>query len=807
MKNWAICCLGLGLIFSLSCRSKTETTAPDYPTKPVPFTEVHFTDMFWAPRLETNRSVTIPYALEQCVETGRVRNFEEAAKVLKGEIEQGRFCSTYPFDDSDLYKIMEGASYALLIKKDPRLDARLDEMIAKIAAAQEEDGYIYTARTVNAEEPHPWIEEERWTNLYMAHELYNAGHMYEAAVAHFMATGKRSFLDIAIRNANLVDSVFGPGKKIGVPGHEEIEIGLVKLYRVTGERRYLDLAKFFLDQRGRGEERNLFGQYSQDHKPIIEQEEAVGHAVRAAYMYSGVADVAALTDDKAFLQAVDRIWEDAVGSKIYITGGIGSRGSGEAFGEQYDLPNATAYAETCASIANAFWNHRMFLLHSDARYIDVLERVLYNGILSGVALTGDLFFYSNPLESFGQHKRSPWFACACCPSNVSRFMPSIPGYVYAKKEGSLYINLFADSKADIDLAHYEVGITQETRYPWEGNITITVSLDSPQTFAINIRIPGWALGQPIPGDLYTYLDEWKEEPLIKVNGEEVLLELDRGYVPLRREWRDGDVIELYLPMPIRRVKSHVQVLDNADRAALVRGPVVYCAEWPDNEGFVSNLVLPDDSLLQAEWREDLLNGVVLIKGSAVALFSGGEEGNIGRRTQSFTAIPYYSWAHRGEGEMAVWLPRRADLARPLPKETVASTSRATASQDKKAGAVNDQWEPKNSDDHSHPYLHWWPSKGTEEWVQYDFKEPAKVSSVQVYWFDDTGQGGCRVPASWTVLYKRGNRWLPVQNQGVYGTAKDQYNMLDFTPVETSALRLVIQLQENYAAGILEWKVR
>ena len=807
MKNSLICGLVLGLLFWGACAPGKPGASPDYPYKPIPFTEVHFDDTFWAPRLETNRSITIPYALEQCEETGRIRNFEEAAGVLKGTQERGSFCSRYPFDDSDLYKIMEGASYALLIKRDPVLEARVDEMIAKIAAAQEDDGYLYTARTVNAEEPHPWIKDKRWSNLYMAHELYNAGHMYEAAVAHFMATGKRSFLNIAVKNADLVEQVFGPGKRIGVPGHQEIEIGLVKLFRVTGDQKYLDLARFFLEQRGRPEGRELFGEYSQDHIPILEQEEAVGHAVRAGYMYSGVADVAALTGDDAYIKWVDYIWDDVVGSKMYITGGIGARGSGEAFGEKYDLPNATAYAETCASIANAFWNHRLFLLHGDAKYIDVLERILYNGILSGVALSGDLFFYSNPLESFGQHKRSPWFACACCPSNISRFMPSIPGYVYAQKKDSLYINLFVEGHASIEFEGFKLGITQETRYPWEGKVAMILRPDRPHEFTIKIRIPGWALDQPLPGGLYSYLDKVNDSPHLKVNGEEVSLEMEKGYVSIQREWKTGDLIELSLPMPARRVQSRMEVKENSGKTALVRGPLVYCAEWPDNEGFVSNLVLPDDTELAPEWREEFLNGLTVIKGRSVALLGGGEEGNIGRKEQEFVAIPYYAWAHRGQGEMTVWLPRRADLARPLPVETISSTSTASASQGKSAESLNDQWEPKNSNDHSHPYLHWWPSKGSEEWIQYDFKEGVEISSVQVYWFDDTGQGECRVPASWQLLYKSGRRWVPVENSVPYGTARDQYNMLVFKPVRTTALRIVIQLQDNFSAGVLEWKVR
>ncbi|NOR14277.1 MAG: glycoside hydrolase family 127 protein, partial [Candidatus Aminicenantes bacterium] len=431
--------IGLGT----GCQKKA---TGDYPVQPVPFTQVQLSDQFWLPRMETNRKVTIPYAFEQCEETGRVKNFELAAGI--GE---GSFCTVYPFDDSDVYKIMEGASYSLQIYPDPELDKYLDDMITKIAAAQEEDGYLYTARTIESEEPVRWTEGPRWDNLYMGHERYNMGHLYEAAVAHYLATGKRSLLDIALKNADLIDSVFGPGKKRGAPGHQVIEMGLAKLYRVTGEQKYLDLAKFFLDERGDDEFRKLYGTYSQDHKPVIEQSEAVGHAVRATYMYAGMADVAALTGDADYIAAIDRIWNDVVTGKLYLTGGIGATSSGEAFGGPYNLPNASAYAETCAAIGNAFWNHRQFLLHGDAKYIDVLERVIYNGLISGVALSGDLFFYSNPLASDGQHERSPWFDCACCPSNISRFMPSVPGYVYAQRDNDLYVNLFVQSQVQVDL--------------------------------------------------------------------------------------------------------------------------------------------------------------------------------------------------------------------------------------------------------------------------------------------------------------------------------------------------------------------
>lgn len=655
------------LTLNFSCVKKIDE---DYPFQPVPFTDVEINDNFWAPRLKINRIVTIPYAFQQCEETGRIKNFEEAAKVIAGEIEQGTFHTVYPFDDSDVYKIIEGASYALRIQPDPELDDYLDELIEKIAAAQEEDGYLYTARTINAEPPVRWTEGERWSNLYMGHELYNAGHLYEAAVAHYQATGKRNLLDVALKNADLVTDVFGPGRKRGVPGHQEIEIGLVKLYRVTGERKYLDLAKFFLDERGRPEGRELYGEYSQDHMPVVEQTEAVGHAVRAGYMYSGMADVAALTGNSAYVQAIDRIWENVVNKKLYVTGGIGAAGNIEGFGDDYELPNKTAYCETCASIANVLWNHRMFLLHGEAKYIDVMERVLYNGLLSGVGLSGNRFFYPNPLESYGQHERSAWFSCACCPSNISRFMPSIPGYIYAVKKNSIYVNLFVQSTAEINLGKKIVHIRQETNYPWEGRVKLFFDSEENEEITLNVRIPGWARNQPVPGNLYAFLKRDDGVPTVSVNGEEIPVNTQKGYVSIHRKWSRGDSVELSFPLPVRRLLSHMNVVDNIGKTALQRGPLVYCAEWVDNGGRVSNLVLPDEETLEPIYKKDMLGGVTILSGRAEALFSQGEGKETRKEKQNFTAIPYYAWAHRGPGEMAVWIARDEEKALPLPSSSL-----------------------------------------------------------------------------------------------------------------------------------------
>ncbi len=783
----------------------------DYPVSPVPFTKARFDDDFWGPRLETNRKVTVPYDFKKCEETGRISNFAKAGGLMEGKFEGIRF------NDSDVFKIVEGAAYSLALHPDPKLERYLDDLIVKMAAAQEDDGYLYTTRTIDPEHPASGAGKTRWSNTRVAHELYNVGHMYEAAVAFYQATGKRSLLNVAIKNADLIDRVFGPDKKHDAPGHQEIEIGLAKLYRVTGEAKYLKLAKFFLDERGQRDRRKIYGAYCQDHEPVVEQREAVGHAVRAGYMYAGMADVAALTGDRAYVKAIDRIWDNVVSKKLYLTGGIGARHKGEAFGDNYELPNRTAYNETCAAIANAMWNHRLFLLHGDAKYLDVLERVLYNGFLSGVSLTGDAFFYPNPLECDGAYKfnhgavvRQPWFGCSCCPSNVVRFLPSLLGYGYAHRDDVVYVNLYVAGSATIELKGNTVRLEQETRYPWDGAIKITVKPERPAEFALHLRIPGWSRGHPVPSDLYRYRNEGAEDVTLVVNGKTAGLDLDKGFARIRRSWKPGDVVKLNLPMPIRRVLCHQKVTDNRGKVALERGPIVYCAEGVDNGGQVFNLILSDDAALETRWEKDLLGGVMAIRGEVPAVNRSKDGWPIATARQAFVAIPYYAWAHRGENPMAVWLAHDPSIAKGAPSPTIASASRVSASHvwsRDSTSALNDQAEPKNSIDHSIPRLTWWSHKGTTEWVQYDFNKARKVEAVEVYWFDDTGRGQCRVPRSWKLLYKDGDAWKPVRSTGAYGVEKDRYNEVTFAPVTTTALRLLAVLQPKFSGGILEWRVR
>jgi len=643
----------------------------DYPITPVSFTNVKINDSFWQPRLETNRKVTIPYDFAKCEDTNRIKNFEIAAGMKEGEFVGIRF------NDSDVFKIMEGAAYSLANHPDPELEEYLDDLITKVAGAQEDDGYLYTTRTINPEKPARSSGEERWSFLDQSHELYNVGHMYEAAVAHYLATGKKTFLNVAIKNADLIADTFGPDKQFGMPGHQEIEIGLVKLFRVTGEKKYLNLAKYFLDVRGQKNNNAKFPQpqnmYLQSHIPVIEQDEAVGHSVRATYMYSGMADVAAIVGDEDYISAIDKIWENVVYKKIYVTGGIGARHSGESFGDNYELPNESAYNETCAAIANCMWNHRMFLLKGDAKYYDVLERTLYNGFLAGISMEGDKFFYPNPLAcnakyafNQGALTRKPWFDCSCCPSNIVRFLPSLPGYIYAVQDNDLFINLFISNEAEIKIGEFDTRIVQTSNYPWNGKIKIEVIPEITSDFNIKLRIPGWSVNQPIPGDLYTYLVKSNKKISVRLNGKEVKLDIKDGYLTINKKWKKGDEIILNLPMEIRMVESHKKVVSNKNRLAIERGPIVYCVEGIDNKEEVFNLLLPEFAPITTQWKPDLLGGIIIIKADVPSFVvkESGEE--VKTQRHKLVAIPYYAWSHRGIGEMAVWLPRRAKRLEIIP---------------------------------------------------------------------------------------------------------------------------------------------
>ncbi|HPS09980.1 MAG TPA: glycoside hydrolase family 127 protein [Paludibacteraceae bacterium] len=635
-------------------------TPVDYAIQGIPFNTVSLNDGFWLPKIETNRTITIPSSFQKCEETGRVENF-----ILASGAKKGKFLTVYPFDDTDIYKTIEGAAFSMTVHPDKALDRYVDSLIAIVAAAQEPDGYLYTARTIDPAHPHDWSGSERWVKeSELSHELYNSGHLFEAAAAHFIATGKSNLLNIALKNANLLVQVFGPGKRDDAPGHEIVEMGLVRLYRITGEKKYLDLAKFFIDCRGKIPNSKQF--YSQNHIPFVQQTEAVGHAVRAAYLYSGVADVAALTGNKEYIDAIDKIWENTVTKKFYITGGIGALHAGEAFGADYELPNLTAYNETCAAIANVYWNYRMFLLHGDAKYIDVLERSLYNNVISGIGLDGKTFFYPNPLESNAKYafnygnklSREPWFDCSCCPTNLCRFMASVPGYIYAQKQEDIYVNLFIGSKTTFKLQKTSVVLSQQSNYPWEGNVSIQVNPTKKTDFSLCLRIPGWARNQPVPGDLYRYVASTPEEIVVKVNGKAVAYTTREGYAVISRQWKKGDKVEYTLPMNIHRVEANEKVKDDRGKIAIERGPVVYCLEGIDNNNNLNTIILPDNAPLSVKFQPAKLNGINEISGEAIVLEIATDGLSVQTKKQPFTAIPYYAWSNRGINQMKVWLPRK-----------------------------------------------------------------------------------------------------------------------------------------------------
>lgn len=802
MKRFVMTILA-GCLAGNSLFAQKEQLKHGYPIDPVPFTSVKVSDSFWGQRLKASREVTIPLAFSKCEETGRYRNFELAAHPSDTTKVTG-----YSFDDTDVYKTIEGASYSLQTYPDKQLAHYMDSVLDIVAAAQEPDGYLYTARTMNPKHPHEWAGSKRWEKVEeLSHEFYNLGHMVEGAIAHYQATGSRKFLDIAIRYADCVCREIGDGEGqvVRVPGHQIAEMALAKLYLVTGDQKYLDQAKFFLDKRGYTSRKD---EYSQAHKPVVEQDEAVGHAVRAAYMYAGMADVAALTGDTSYVHAIDRIWDNIVSKKLYITGGIGATNQGEAFGKNYELPNMSAYCETCAAIGNVYVNYRLFLLHGDAKYYDVLERTLYNGLISGVSLDGGGFFYPNPLESMGQHQRQPWFGCACCPSNICRFIPSLPGYVYAVKDNQVYVNLFMGNEAELKVGGKKVILHQETRYPWDGHVTLTVDKNAAGTFAMKIRIPGWVRNQVVPSDLYTYSDGKRPGYSVKVNGEAVTSALEQGYFTIERKWKKGDRVELQLDMEVRTVKANGKVEADRGRMAVERGPIVYCAEWPDNSFNVLSLLMNQHPQFEVVERPDLLYGLNQIK-TPVQTLEYDEQGRLVVKDQELTLIPYYAWAHRGPGNMAVWLPSEVRATRPVAIPTLASKSQVSASHPAKSlTAITDGLVPADENDRTIPYYHWWPKEGTTEWIVYEFPEKTEVSSSTVYWYDDAPWGSCRLPRSWKVYYKNeAGEWTPVPEADAYPVSKGNPNTVHFAPVSTPAVKLEVVLPEKYAAGMYEWEIQ
>ena len=785
------------------------TAQSGYPITPVPFTSVKVTPgTFWGQRLEASRNTTIPLAFSKCESEGRYKNFENAAQHLKDPSKVFKVNGVgYSFDDTDPYKTIEGASYILQTYPDKKLRAYVDSVIDIIATAQEPDGYLYTARTQNPADPHHWAGDRRWVKEEdLSHELYNLGHMVEGAVAHWQATGSTKFLDIARRYADVVCREVGPnpGQACVVPGHQIAEMALCRLYLATGEKKYLDEAKFLLDYRGKTQ---IKQEYSQSHKPVVDQDEAVGHAVRAAYMYAGMADVAALTGDKSYIDAIDRIWDNIVTKKLYITGGIGATSSGEAFGKNYELPNMSAYCETCAAIGNVYVNYRLFLLHGESKYFDVLERTLYNGLISGVSLQGDGFFYPNPLESMGQHQRQAWFGCACCPSNISRFIPSLPGYVYAVKDKDVYVNLFLSNKSELTVGKKKVALSQQTNYPWDGDITITIDKNTVGEFALKIRIPGWVKGKVVPSDLYSYTDGKRLGYRVSVNNQELYPEI-RDYITIDRKWKKGDKVQIHFDMEPRVVRANNKVEADRGMVAIERGPLVYCAEHPDNDFDIFSALVNQEPQFQFGKTEIAGTSVVTLTTDAQTL-EFNKQGKLLVKDQTLTLIPYYAWCHRGSGKMRVWLSQDLRATTPTQPATLASQSKVSSGSKVPAiSSINDRLVPKDENDRSMPYTHWWPKKGGTEWLSYEFPAEATVQSCTVYWFDDAPWGGCRVPKSWRILYQDAQgQWQPVTDADHYPTTKGAACTVNFSPVKTKALRLEVTQPVDFSSGLFEWSVK
>ncbi len=785
---------GIFLFLALNGRAQS----PDYPIRPVPFTAVEVTDSFWAPRIQTHHEVTVPYVLDQS--SNYINNIYRAAG-LKG----GGYTGNAPFDDGFLYMMLVGASRSLQHFDDPSLETYLDSLITIIGMAQEEDGYLYTYRQIEGNSSHPWVGSDRWVLVHdLSHELYDLAFLIEAGVAHYEATGKTSFLDIAVKAADCIDEAFGWGKIEDYPGHEAIEFSLVKLYRATGEDRYLDLAKFFLDVRGGGP------QYCQAHLPVVDQEEAVGHAVRAVFLYSGMADVAALTNDQSYIHAIDKIWEDIVQRKIYITGGIGATGGNEGFDDPYVLPNSSAYCETCASIGNIMYNHRMFMLYGDSKYADVMERSLYNSFLCGVSLSGDRFHYANPLASSGSHSRYAWHSCPCCAANLTRFMPSIAGLVYGVKADSLYVNLFISSTAGVEVDGTQVSLEQSTAFPYEGEVKINVDPETSRSFKILVRIPGWAGNTAMYGGLYRFTDLAEESLTFRVNGTVEDYTVDRGYAVFDRTWKTGDEISFTLPMKVRKILSDERIEGNRERFSLQRGPLVYCLEESDNPALETMDFRFDTGAEFVPFYEaGLLEGTEVLKGPARTRMGDTVEALL---------VPYHLWNNRERGKMEVWLSSQE--FKPLPDSLIlinlaagdyASTNHVSDWED--LDAIFDLYDPQSSRDKGPAAFGNWMynggTVGTWNWVQYTLHKKYWVSSSQVYWWDDNS--GITLPdecyLSWWDEASSSFREI----EGTRGTQADgtiqwdQYNTESFTPVLTDRVRLNF-LGNSKAQGILEWKI-
>lgn len=800
----------------------------EYPLKPVSYNDVEMTSDFWRPRMITQRETLVPWAFER-TEPGVV-HLQAAADFLKGkQVEDHR---AHRFIDSDLYKVMEGAAYLLQLERDPELEAKMDRIIAVIGEAQEENGYLYPSHTTKVGTSKNMMGDSPYTFVVHSHELYNVGHLYEAAVAYFETTGKDKLLKIAEKSAQHVNRVvfegdpkYNGGKPIRqAPGHQEMELALVKLYRVTGNRLYLDMARKFLEIRGvtyvPDGEGVMSPTYAQQHAPVLKQSEAVGHAVRATYLYSAMADVGTLTGEKGYAEALDRIWGDITDSRMHITGGLGAVHGIEGFGPKYELPNAHAFNETCAAVGNVLFNHRMFLLHRDGKYLDVAEVALLNNVLAAVNFEGNRFFYVNPLEADGKYPfnhgtagRAPWFGTACCPSNMARLIPQVPGMTYAHDDESVYLTFYAESNTVVKIGGTKVKIAQKTGYPNDGGIAVGIDPAEAASFRVHLRIPTWAQGKKfVPGDLYRFVDPVATPFSLSINGEAIENPiLERGFVVIDREWKAGDQVALNLPMPVRVSESHASVEANVDRIALTRGPFVMCAEGVDNGGATQRYFFENvPNLSGAKVSTKTIDAGSFIQ-ATIAADSVTGEGGTGTGVP-LVLTPYYAWNNRDTGSMTVWFPTKPSLAvydpHALPKESVFTEIDAShTSRLDTVSAIGDGREPQFSSGKKVPRWTSRPKKGKKQWVEGRFAETKEVRSVGVYWMQD--REDVKFPEEWSLEIERDGEWKPFElyTTDKYDMRANQYNVVHpAASLKCDAIRILMTPKEDACVGILEVRV-
>jgi len=791
----------------------------------VPFQQVTLEDDFWRPRLLTQKRTLVPFALEKTEPA--VENLRRTGAYLRGEKIEPLL--RWPFYvASDLFKVMEGAAYLLTIEPDAELEAKMDEIIDVIASAQKPDGYLYEHHTVPEEcryQNNYWGSGRTpYSNVLFSHELYNMGHMYEAAIAYYRATGKRKWLDVAEKSARHInkvffegDSAYNGGKPVNqAPGHQEIELALVKMFEVTGDSLYLEMAAKFIDIRGvtyvpRGVKITT-PEYAQQHLPVREQREAVGHAVRATYLYSGMADVVAQLGDTTLVPALEAVWGDIVNRKMHITGGLGAVSGIEGFGPAYVLPNKDTYDETCSAVGNVMFNYRMFLMSRNAKYIDVAEVALFNNVLAGTNLEGNRFFYVNPLEADGRKTfnhghagRAPWFATACCPSNLARLIPQVPGMIYSHTDNEIFCGFYAGSSTSVVLESGNVALKQTTDYPFAGKVSIEVAPENEGAeFTLWVRVPTWCAGDRfVPGELYSYADKVGSKAVVSVNGRKVRFDAIDGFVPVRRSWRSGDVVTLDMDMPLRYSVADERVEADSDRVCLTRGPLVLCAEAADNEYpvvgyFIENIGKQGNV---ARYTEGVVEGIPYVDIDADV---ATEEGST---SATLRLLPYYAWNNRGNAAMNVWFARSWQTARegaPRLVSNVASVKATDTYGNDDVNAIVDGLRPKHSRDNNIPRWTSWPQKGKTQEVEITLKKRQPIECVQVYWYDDNG--GVQLPVSWSMQYLCDGEWrdyMPYVTDR-FGVLADQFNMVHpDMPIEAEALRLTIVPKSDATVGILE----